>query len=152
LDVGALPDDPRSLSDDSISTYRYNPVPKDAFDNEIFNVFYDPTSNAMTEDPSVFHRLSVLFIVLAIGALMDTTQPAYNIEAEKFHQLSRAALFQSPFFDCPTITAVQALVRDDFVMLDVGSLVPVFDDLLPLPVGSTWSIRWCTLGHDGYSG
>jgi hypothetical protein len=32
-----------------------------------------------------------MFIVLAIGSLMDTSQPAYNLEAEKYHQLARAA-------------------------------------------------------------
>jgi hypothetical protein len=49
-------------------------------------------------------------MVLAIGSLMDIHQPAYNIEAEKYHQLARAALFQSSLFDDPTISAVQALV------------------------------------------
>lgn len=52
-----------------------------------------------------------MFIVLAIGSLMDIKRPAYNIEAEKFHQLARAALFQSPIFEEPTIHAVQVLVR-----------------------------------------
>lgn len=52
-----------------------------------------------------------MFIVLAIGSLMDVSQPAYNLEAEKYNQLARAALFQDSFFDSPTVTAVQALVR-----------------------------------------
>lgn len=49
-------------------------------------------------------------MVLAIGSLMDIKRPAYNIEAEKYHQLARAALFQSPIFEEPTLNAVQALV------------------------------------------
>lgn len=52
-----------------------------------------------------------MFIVLAIGSLMDIKRPAYNIEAEKYHQLARAALFSSPIFEEPTIHAVQVLVR-----------------------------------------
>jgi hypothetical protein len=32
-----------------------------------------------------------MFIVLAIGSLMDINEPAYNLEAEKYHQLARAA-------------------------------------------------------------
>lgn len=52
-----------------------------------------------------------MFMVLAIGSLMDIKRPAYNIEAEKYHQLARAALFQSPIFEEPTLHAVQALVR-----------------------------------------
>jgi hypothetical protein len=51
-----------------------------------------------------------MFMVLAIGSLMNTSLPAYNLEAEKYHQLARAALFQHPIFDEPTISAVQALV------------------------------------------
>lgn len=50
-------------------------------------------------------------MVLAIGSLMDTGYPAYNIEAEKYHQLARASLFQHPLFDDPTITSIQSLVR-----------------------------------------
>jgi hypothetical protein len=52
-----------------------------------------------------------MFMVLAIGNLMNVTQPAYNIDAEKYHQLARAALFHSSLFDEPTNHAVQALVR-----------------------------------------
>lgn len=52
-----------------------------------------------------------MFIVLAIGSLMNTSLPAYSLEAEKYHQLARAALFHTSIFDAPTIHAVQALVR-----------------------------------------
>lgn len=50
-----------------------------------------------------------MFMVLAIGSLVDIKQPAYNIEAEKYHQLARASLFQSSLFEDPTISAVQTL-------------------------------------------
>jgi hypothetical protein len=70
------------------------------------------------DDPLVSHRLSLMFIVLAIGTLMDTSLPAYNLEAEKYHQLAKAALFQHPLFDEPTINAVQALVRPSRWMPD----------------------------------
>jgi hypothetical protein len=43
------------------------------------------------DQPLLAHRLSLMFIVLAIGSLMDTNEPAYNLEAEKYHQLARAA-------------------------------------------------------------
>lgn len=91
---------------------RYNPISEDSFNAEVMNKLYDPNVNIrLTDDPLLSHRLSLMFIVLAIGTLMDTTQDAYNTEAEKYNQLARAALFQSAFFDCPTIHAVQALVR-----------------------------------------
>ena len=41
---------------------------------------------------------------------MDPALPRYNLEAEKYHQLARAALFKSAIFEDPTIHAVQALV------------------------------------------
>jgi hypothetical protein len=51
-----------------------------------------------------------MFIVLAIGSLVDTKVPPFNIDAEKYHQLTRAALFQNGLFDEPAVNAVQALV------------------------------------------
>ena len=68
---------------------------------------------AINDEPNIVlsHRLSVMFMVLAIGSLMDTRLPSYNVEAEKYHQLARAALFQNNIFDEPTFGAVQALVR-----------------------------------------
>lgn len=62
------------------------------------------------DDALSSHQLALLFMVLAIGSLMDITRPAYNIDAERYHQLARAALFQSAIFEEPTISAVQALV------------------------------------------
>lgn len=54
-----------------------------------------------------------MFMVLALGSLMDTVnQLPYNLDAEKYNQLARAALFRHSLFDEPTITAVQALVSD----------------------------------------
>jgi hypothetical protein len=79
--------------------------------DEIYAQFYDPNSLAPANGSMLLHRLSLMFIVLAIGSLVDTKVAAYNIEAEKYHQLARAALFQNVLFDEPTINAVQALVR-----------------------------------------
>jgi hypothetical protein len=56
-----------------------------------------------------------MFMVLAIGTLVDTSQPAYSMEAEKYNQLGRAALFQTAFFESPTVNAVQALVSHQLV-------------------------------------
>lgn len=55
-----------------------------------------------------------MFIVLAIGSLVDTSLPPYNVDAEKYHQLAKASLFQDSFLDAPTISAVQALVGNSF--------------------------------------
>ena len=56
------------------------------------------------------HQLALMFMVLSIGSLMDVARPLYNIEAEKYYHLSRAALFQSPIVEQPTLAAAQTLV------------------------------------------
>lgn len=85
----------------------------ETFDEEVWSQFYGQQAGRLTDDPIVFHRLSLMFIVLAIGSLMDMSLNAYNLEAEKYHQLSKAALFHSSLFDEPTLNAVQALVSPD---------------------------------------
>lgn len=78
--------------------------------NDIYSQFYDLNKPPPINDSMLSHRLSLMFIVLAIGSLVDTKIPSYSIEAEKYHQLARAALFQNGLFDEPTVNAVQALV------------------------------------------
>ena len=77
---------------------------------QVYGPFYDSNANSPTDDPLLSHRLSLLFMVLAIGSLVDIRIPAYNLEAEKYHQLARAALFRHGLFDEPSIHVVQTLV------------------------------------------
>jgi hypothetical protein len=73
-----------------------------------------------------------MFMVLAIGSLMDTRLPSYSVEAEKYHQLARAALFQNSIFDEPTLGAVQALYLISFYLF--------FADRHGSSGGSRWAI------------
>ncbi|KAI0924799.1 hypothetical protein AcW2_005572 [Taiwanofungus camphoratus] len=91
------------------AAWMYNPVSLAQFNEQAFYVFYNPSAAPQMDDPLLAHQLALMFIVLAIGSLMDLARPAYNIEAEKYHQLARAALFQSPLFEEPTLNAVQTL-------------------------------------------
>ncbi|KAG7093830.1 hypothetical protein E1B28_007469 [Marasmius oreades] len=92
------------------AAWMYNPVSQEMFDFEIYTQFYgQQVQPSPDSDPQLHHRLAVMFMILAIGSLMDSSLPSYNIEAEKYHQLARAALFQKPFLHAPTISAVQAL-------------------------------------------
>ncbi|KAJ7224484.1 fungal-specific transcription factor domain-containing protein, partial [Mycena pura] len=91
------------------AAWMYAPISPESFDTEVYAQFYDPNAGPPSDQPLLAHRLSLMFIVLAIGTLMDTNEPAYNLEAEKYHQLARAALFLHSFFDQPTINAVQCL-------------------------------------------
>jgi len=83
------------------------------FDTEVYSAFYGRNSGPITDEPLDAHRLSLLFMVLAIGSLMNTALPAYNLDAEKYHQLARAALFHFSFLDNPTLHAIQSLVSNE---------------------------------------
>lgn len=91
---------------------RYNPICRSQFDEEVYQHFYNEnfTPPSPPSDTASSHRLALIFILFAIGTLMDPNEAPYNLEAEKYHQLSRAALFKSSIFDDPTLHAVQALV------------------------------------------
>ena len=97
-------------------------------------LFKSPGTLALGDEPNIMlsQRLSVMFMVLAIGSLMDTRLPSYNIEAEKYHQLARAALFQNNIFDEPTLGAVQALYLMSFYLF--------FSDRHGVSGGSRWAI------------
>ncbi|KAF8661287.1 hypothetical protein AX16_001386 [Volvariella volvacea WC 439] len=99
------------------AAWMYNPISSEWLNNEICTQFYDPAVQAqLTDDRTVSQRLSLMFLVLAIGSLMEMSSQAYNVDAEKYHQLARAALFRYSFFDDPSITAVQALYLMTFYL------------------------------------
>lgn len=89
---------------------RYNVISLPQFNENAFFAFYNPSPDGPIDDHLRSHQLALMFMVLAIGSLMDIKRPAYNIEAERYHQLARASLFQSPIFEEPTLNAVQTLV------------------------------------------
>lgn len=109
------------------------------FDSEIYTTFYSQNGGLIVEEPAVAHRLSLLFMVFAIGSLMNTALPAYNLDAEKYHQLSRAALFHFSFVDNPTLTAVQTLVSINCIIEDAIVIwFLVSDDFLFVFWRSAW--------------
>jgi hypothetical protein len=105
------------------------------FNTTIYSTLFNSLGAlAMSDEPNIMlsQRLSVMFMVLAIGSLMDTRLPSYNTEAEKYHQLARAALFQNNIFDEPTLGAVQALYLMSFYLF--------FSDRHGTSGGSRWAI------------
>ncbi|KAF4569974.1 hypothetical protein EYR40_008957 [Pleurotus pulmonarius] len=113
----------------------YNPISPESFDTEIYSQFFLSTDASPTEEPLLSHRLALMFMVLALGSLMDTVnQPPYNLDAEKYNQLARAALFRYSLFDEPTITAVQALFLMSYYLF------------LADRHGSSSGARWAIMG------
>ena len=114
---------------------RYNPISISEFNTTVYSVLFKSQGQlGMGDEPNIMlsQRLSVMFMVLAIGCLMDIRLPSYSIEAEKYHQLARAALFQNNIFDEPTLGAVQALYLMSFYLF--------FSDKHGTSGGSRWAI------------
>lgn len=100
------------------AAWMYNPISAEMFNNEVFEHFYGQSTSptSPSDEPLLCHRLSLMFIVLAIGCLMDVTQEPFSLDAEKYYQLSRAALFQHVLMEEPTLHAVQALFLMSFYL------------------------------------
>ncbi|GBE86514.1 fungal-specific transcription factor domain-containing protein [Sparassis latifolia] len=119
------------------AAWMYNPITEAQFNEQAFQPFYDPDAAQQMDDPLLSHQLALIFMVLAIGSLMDLSKPAYNIEAEKYHQLARAALFQSAIFEEPTLSAVQALYLMAFYLF--------LSERHGTGVGSRWAFMGLTV-------
>ncbi|KZT27790.1 hypothetical protein NEOLEDRAFT_1059869 [Neolentinus lepideus HHB14362 ss-1] len=114
------------------AAWMYDPVPVDYFNEHVFFKIYTPGDLSPVEEDLLSPRLSLMFMVLAIGTLMDTKQPAYNLDAEKYHHLARASLFQSSLFDEPSLNSVQALFLMSFYLF--------LSDRHGTGAGSRWAI------------
>jgi len=66
------------------------------------------------------HKIAVLFMIFASGALVDLTLPAYNTEAENYHQYARAALSMRSIFDSPVMESIQAIALIAFYHSNAG--------------------------------
>lgn len=96
------------------AAWAFRPLKRD----EIIDEFLTPVYRHRKErtlDPNIphcvsAHKLAVLYLLFAIGALVDLTLPAYNTEARNYHHLGRAALALRSVFDSPEIATVQAIL------------------------------------------
>ena len=96
----------------------YHPVTKEQFDEEIFVRVYpfatsDSPIDADTDRDTgsrESHRLALLFIILAVGVLVDLKRNSHDSVAINYFQLSKAAMSIDSVMDEPSIPAIQALV------------------------------------------
>ena len=91
---------------------RYMPVSRLYYVEHIFTPIMDPNyddpTNPTKSQPTPADY-ALLFIVLALGSVLNLTQPPYQPECEHYHALARAALgAEEPLAD--SLTAVQALL------------------------------------------
>jgi hypothetical protein len=55
------------------------------------------------------HDLSLLFVLLAVGVLVDTSRTPYHIEAQHFYRLARASLVLQPPLKFASLTTVKVM-------------------------------------------
>lgn len=93
--------------DDSLIVYSQNSDGSDGVPNMVHSIY---NTSVSTLNP---HRLSYFLIILAIGVCVDQrrSHKMWTQDAERFHQLSRAALCETSVINEPSIDAINALVR-----------------------------------------
>ncbi|GAW07668.1 hypothetical protein LENED_009675 [Lentinula edodes] len=113
-----LPEQPRAWA--LCETYleqgawQFQPIRRDELIDDILVPIYRSRKERASSDsnqPHVIspHRLASLYIVFAIGALVDLTLDPYSSEAESFALLCRAAISLRSVFDSPEICTVQTI-------------------------------------------
>ncbi|TCD68013.1 hypothetical protein EIP91_011624 [Steccherinum ochraceum] len=92
----------------------FRPIKRDELLNDVASPIYryagDMTSNeGYRGDVRCPHLLAVLYLALAVGALVDLALPPCSAEAEKYYRLGRAALSLKSVFDSPEVETIEAL-------------------------------------------
>ncbi|OBZ73747.1 putative transcriptional regulatory protein C1F7.11c [Grifola frondosa] len=117
-----LPSQPRawSLCEAYIEHFTWwcRPIKRDELVDDIltpiYNALKDPTKPGYRRNNldgnRCPHLLAVLYLVLALGALVDLTLPSCSAEAETYYRLGRAALSLRSIFDSPEIETVQGVI------------------------------------------
>jgi hypothetical protein len=82
-------------------------VTKGQLRDEMLPVLYHRQPPVPGEEYSSPHDLALLFMIFAMGALVQP-EPS-NAEGEHFHQLARAALALQPVLEKPSIVTIQTL-------------------------------------------
>ena len=80
--------------------------------DEMLPVFYKKPVPYMLDDSEDYngpHDLALLFMVFAIGALVDLRQDPNNPEADHYHQIARAAICLQPVLEKPSLVTIQTL-------------------------------------------
>ncbi len=78
----------------------FHGVSRDQIDEMLPVIYRKPTASSSDEDYTGPHDLALLFVVLAIGSLVDGDRGAE--QAARFHQVSKAAI-------CPAVCLGEAV-------------------------------------------
>lgn len=87
----------------------FHGVSRDQIIDELLPIYYSNGPQEVADDNKSAHELALLFLVFAVGALVDLTQDPGNAEAEHYHQIARAAICLQPVLEKPSLVTIQAL-------------------------------------------
>jgi hypothetical protein len=85
-----------------------DPVQRGDFDNSVLEPLYASAHDPIPLTSLEPHRLSLFFIVIAVGTLFDT-HPSARIIAEQYHAFACAAFSLESIADGATSATIQAL-------------------------------------------
>ncbi|KAJ7665729.1 fungal-specific transcription factor domain-containing protein [Mycena rosella] len=78
---------------------------------ELLTQIYRPLQSEDQYPPPVTaQQMAVLYLILALGALVDLELPPYSSEADHYFDLACAAMSVRSLFESPTVVTVQTLV------------------------------------------
>ena len=92
-------------------TWIFRNINRQQLINEMLPAIYGKRSAYAPDEYSGPHDLALLFSVLALGSVMDTSLPVSTAETEgeHFNQLALAALCQQPVLEKPSLVTIQTL-------------------------------------------
>jgi hypothetical protein len=85
-------------------SFRFDSINRAQFMDQVYSHVYGTSSTSVSVD-----RLSLLFIILALGTLLDVTKPYDIRRTEPYYQLGKAAFCLEPLIEAATIPTIQAL-------------------------------------------
>jgi hypothetical protein len=90
--------------------HRYNPHPNETFMPNLRHHVYESPIEELCP-----RRLALFFMILAVGCLVDLSQPPDPPIAETYHHLARASLCEIPVMEDTTFDAMVTLVCEVFI-------------------------------------
>jgi len=85
------------------------PVFEEDFYQMILPGIYDPTAS-VGQDSIESHNLAILYVIMAIGSLLDVEQPPRSAQSAKYYEMCRLALTLDVPLEDGAISAIQVLV------------------------------------------
>lgn len=130
-------------------TNRYTPIPETDFFDSIFQPIYE--QDAAYHGTTGSHSLAVLYMILAIGTLLDLDGPAHSPESKQYYQLGRAALALDSVIEEQSIPGIQALVKSPYILT---YFIFAYQLFVAAHVSFHVLVRYgrAEVGHHGYGG